>query len=185
MIIQGCSYSGVFGERSSYIKYYSSEHTCVSTRVLEREIGGATLKALFGAGVSKKLTKRRVFSRFRRRTISPSRRRDNGRRHIVKTRSSSFLWALKIDSARNGSASTAKHLCRFLSYPVLGSDSWPLGNRSSHVSTYLHTGENQVFSRMTSQLTRFALPHRADISFASELAFHVCIVIRITQIFLL
>lgn len=32
-------------ERSSYVKYYPSARTCVSTRVLEREIGEATLKA--------------------------------------------------------------------------------------------------------------------------------------------
>lgn len=116
----------------------------MSTRVLEREIGEATLKGACRAGVSKKLTKRRVFSQFRRRAISPSRRRDNGRRHIIKTRSSSFVRALKIDSAQNGTATG--HPCRFfLSHPVLGSDSRPLGNRSSGASTCLHAGENQVF----------------------------------------
>ena len=45
----------------------------------------ATLKTRCRAGVSKKLTKRRVFSRILRRPISPPRRRDNGRRHRQNT----------------------------------------------------------------------------------------------------
>lgn len=131
----------------------------------------ATLKARCRTGVSKKLTKRRVFSRILRQPISP-RRRDNGRRHRQNT---SLRVVPRVENRfraeRHGGGGGASLLA------VSGSDSasWPWGtvNRIYHtqgrirLSDDFATDANNLYASIRLALLSLGAPPRETPMFLS------------------